>query len=95
MNALYATNTNVSNLAGNVTTINGQITSINGQITNINGKLNDAVLYDSSAHNSSAHTSPVALHNVEWHAEHRCAVTLAARAVALHNDWRTHGDAGR
>ncbi|WP_434716943.1 ESPR-type extended signal peptide-containing protein [Paraburkholderia sp. A2RO-4L] len=66
---LYATNTNVSNLAGNVTTINGQITSINGQITNINGKLNDAVLYDSSAHNSvtlggTGATSAVALHNV-------------------------------
>ncbi|MEM5318658.1 hypothetical protein VSR72_44040, partial [Paraburkholderia sp. JHI869] len=59
---LYATNTNVSNLAGDVTTINGQI-------TNINGKLDDAVLYDSSAHDSvtlggTDATSAVALHNV-------------------------------
>uniref|UniRef100_UPI002AB673B4 ESPR-type extended signal peptide-containing protein n=1 Tax=Paraburkholderia sp. J7 TaxID=2805438 RepID=UPI002AB673B4 len=73
---LYATNTNVSNLAGNVTTmqgnistLSGDVTSINGQITNINGKLNDAVLYDSSAHNSvtlggTGATSAVALHNV-------------------------------
>ncbi|WP_415765773.1 YadA-like family protein [Paraburkholderia sp. J10-1] len=63
---LFATNTQVSanttsisNLAGNVTTINGQITNlqgnvttINGQITNINSKLADAVMYDSSAHNT-------------------------------------------
>ncbi|WP_236596660.1 YadA-like family protein [Paraburkholderia hiiakae] len=66
---LYATNTNVSNLAGNVTTLQGNITSINGQITNINGKLNDAVLYDSSAHASvtlggTGASSAVALHNV-------------------------------
>ncbi len=63
---LFATNTQVSanttsisNLAGNVTTINGQITNlqgnvttINGQITNINSKLADAVMYDTSAHNT-------------------------------------------
>ncbi|WP_116609590.1 YadA-like family protein [Paraburkholderia unamae] len=42
---LNATNTNVSNLAGDVTTINGQI-------TNINGKLADAVAYDTSAHDT-------------------------------------------
>uniref|UniRef100_UPI0038B87CB0 beta strand repeat-containing protein n=1 Tax=Paraburkholderia bannensis TaxID=765414 RepID=UPI0038B87CB0 len=73
---LYATNTNVSNLAGNVTTLQGNVTTlqgnvstINSQITNINGKLQDAVLYDSSAHNSvtlggSGASSAVALHNV-------------------------------
>ena len=49
---LYATNTNVSNLAGDVTTIQGNISTLSGDITNINGKLNDAVLYDSSAHDS-------------------------------------------
>ncbi len=59
----------VTTLQGNVTTINGQITSINGQITNINGKLQDAVMYDSSSHNSvtlggSGASAPVALHNV-------------------------------
>ncbi|WP_224044510.1 hypothetical protein, partial [Paraburkholderia unamae] len=42
---LYATNTNVSNLAGDVTNINGQITTINGQLA-------DAVMYDSSAHDT-------------------------------------------
>ncbi|CAG9275030.1 hypothetical protein PUN4_950003 [Paraburkholderia unamae] len=49
---LYATNENVSNLAGDVTTIGGQITNINGQITSINGQLADAVMYDSSAHDT-------------------------------------------
>ncbi|WP_415765076.1 beta strand repeat-containing protein, partial [Paraburkholderia sp. J10-1] len=79
---LYATNTNVSNLAGNVTnlagdvttiqgnisTLSGDVTTLNGQITNINGKLNDAVLYDSSAHNSVT-----------------LGGTGATSAVALHN----------
>ncbi|WP_237164592.1 YadA-like family protein [Paraburkholderia dokdonensis] len=59
---LFATNENVSNLAGSVTTIQGDI-------TNINGKLADAVIYDSSAHESVTlggvgATTPVALHNV-------------------------------
>ncbi|WP_433704650.1 YadA-like family protein [Paraburkholderia sacchari] len=59
---LFATNQNVSNLAGDVT-------NIQGDITNINGKLADAVTYDSSAHNSvtlggAGSTMPVALHNV-------------------------------
>ncbi|WP_290371257.1 ESPR-type extended signal peptide-containing protein, partial [Paraburkholderia unamae] len=49
---LYATNENVSNLAGDVTNIGGQITSIDGQITTINGQLADAVMYDSSAHDT-------------------------------------------
>jgi len=66
---LYATNTNVSNLAGDVTTIQGNISTLAGDITNINGKLNDAVLYDSSSHNSvtlggAGSTTPVGLHNV-------------------------------
>nr|WP_274389322.1 YadA-like family protein [Paraburkholderia tagetis] len=59
---LYATNSNISNLAGNVT-------NIQGDITNINGKLADAVVYDSSAHDSLTlggkdASTPVALHNV-------------------------------
>ncbi|NLP61454.1 YadA-like family protein [Paraburkholderia sacchari] len=59
---LYATNSNISNLAGDVT-------NIQGNITNINGKLADAVTYDSSAHDSltlggTDASAPVALHNV-------------------------------
>ncbi|CAM2178194.1 hypothetical protein PSAC2689_330001 [Paraburkholderia sacchari] len=59
---LYATNSNISNLAGDVT-------NIQGDITNINGKLADAVVYDSSAHDSltlggTNASAPVALHNV-------------------------------
>ncbi|WP_244143487.1 YadA family autotransporter adhesin [Paraburkholderia sacchari] len=59
---LYATNSNISNLAGDVT-------NIQGDITNINGKLADAVVYDSSAHDSltlggADASAPVALHNV-------------------------------
>ncbi|TDG25639.1 hemagglutinin, partial [Paraburkholderia silviterrae] len=59
---LYATNSNISNLSGDVT-------NIQGDITNINGKLADAVIYDSSAHNSvtlggAGASVPVALHNV-------------------------------
>ncbi|HKT95705.1 MAG TPA: ESPR-type extended signal peptide-containing protein [Paraburkholderia sp.] len=59
---LYATNANISNLSGDVT-------NIQGDITNINGKLADAVLYDSSAHDSvtlggANASAPVALHNV-------------------------------
>ncbi|TDG22363.1 hypothetical protein EYW47_17995 [Paraburkholderia silviterrae] len=63
---LYATNTNVSNLAGDVTTLagnvtnlagdvttlQGDVTTINGQITDMQGQLADAVQYDSSAHDS-------------------------------------------
>ncbi|MFX1762170.1 ESPR-type extended signal peptide-containing protein [Paraburkholderia sp. A1RI-2L] len=59
---LYATNSSISNLAGDVT-------NIQGDITNINGKLADAVVYDSSAHDSltlggTDASAPVALHNV-------------------------------
>ncbi|MFX1715856.1 ESPR-type extended signal peptide-containing protein [Paraburkholderia sp. A1RO-5L] len=59
---LFATNQNVSNLAGDVT-------NIQGDITNINGKIADAVVYDSSAHDSLTlggkdASAPVALHNV-------------------------------
>uniref|UniRef100_UPI002AB69A55 YadA family autotransporter adhesin n=2 Tax=unclassified Paraburkholderia TaxID=2615204 RepID=UPI002AB69A55 len=66
---LYETNTNVSNLAGNVTNLAGDVTTINGQITTMQGQLADAVLYDTSAHDSvtlggSGATSAVALHNV-------------------------------
>ncbi|MFP3798167.1 YadA-like family protein [Paraburkholderia sp. SIMBA_027] len=35
-----------------MTTLQGNVTTLQGQITNINGKLADAVLYDSSSHNS-------------------------------------------
>ncbi|MFP3570155.1 hypothetical protein, partial [Paraburkholderia sp. SIMBA_030] len=35
-----------------MTTLQGNVTTLQGQITNINGKLADAVLYDSSTHNS-------------------------------------------
>ncbi|MBB3262381.1 autotransporter adhesin, partial [Paraburkholderia bannensis] len=72
---LYATNTNVSNLAGdvtnlagNVTTLAGDVTTINGQITNMQGQLADAVMYDSSSHSSvtlgGSGAAPVALTNV-------------------------------
>ncbi|WP_276322953.1 ESPR-type extended signal peptide-containing protein, partial [Paraburkholderia silviterrae] len=59
---LFATNQNVSNLAGDVT-------SIAGDVTNLYGKVADAVLYDSSSHDSvtfggKGSTTPVALHNV-------------------------------
>ncbi|MCG5074421.1 YadA-like family protein [Paraburkholderia tagetis] len=59
---LFATNQNVSNLAGDVT-------NIAGDVTNLAGKVADAVIYDTSAHNSvtlggSGATTPVALHNV-------------------------------
>ncbi|QBQ95850.1 YadA-like family protein [Paraburkholderia pallida] len=58
---LFETNQNVSNLAGDVT-------SIAGDVTNLYGKVADAVLYDSSSHNSvtfgGTGASPVALHNV-------------------------------
>ncbi|PVX97920.1 trimeric autotransporter adhesin [Paraburkholderia unamae] len=52
---LYATNQSISNLSGD--------------ITNLNGQLADAVMYDSSAHDSvtlggAGATTPVALHNV-------------------------------
>ncbi|MFX1803437.1 YadA-like family protein [Paraburkholderia sp. A1BS-2L] len=59
---LYATNSSISNLAGDVT-------NIQGDITNINGKLADAVMYDPSAHDSvtlgnASDMKPVGLHNV-------------------------------
>ncbi|WP_244193078.1 YadA-like family protein [Paraburkholderia eburnea] len=59
---LFATNQNVSSLAGAVTTIQGDV-------TNLYGKVADSVLYDSSTHNSVTlggldSTVPVALHNV-------------------------------
>ncbi|MBB6102826.1 autotransporter adhesin [Paraburkholderia bannensis] len=57
---LFATNQNVSNVAGSVT-------SIAGDVTKLYGKVADAVLYDSSSHDSvtlGTIGTPVALHNV-------------------------------
>nr|WP_246089011.1 YadA-like family protein [Paraburkholderia guartelaensis] len=59
----------ITNLDGRVTQNTTDITNLQGDITNINGKLADAVLYDSSAHDSVTlggvdATTPVALHNV-------------------------------
>ncbi len=57
---LFATNQNVSNLAG-------AVTNLAGDVTNLYGKVADAVLYDSSAHNSVTFGNagtPVALHNI-------------------------------
>ncbi|MEI7298664.1 hypothetical protein WCQ02_41990, partial [Paraburkholderia tropica] len=88
---LYATNSNVSNLAGDVTTLQGNVTTLQGNvttlqgnmttlqgdvsniagsITNINGQLADAVMYDSTSHDSvtlggTDASVPVALHNVK------------------------------
>ncbi|WP_322019357.1 YadA family autotransporter adhesin, partial [Paraburkholderia tropica] len=81
---LYTTNTNVSNLAGDVTTLQGNVTTLQGNmttlqgdvsniagsITNINGQLADAVMYDSTSHDSvtlggADASAPVALHNVK------------------------------
>ncbi|WP_241030715.1 YadA-like family protein [Paraburkholderia sp. Ac-20347] len=81
---LYTTNSNVSNLAGDVTTLQGNVTTLQGNmttlqgdvsniagsITNINGKLQDAVMYDSTSHDSVSlggadASAPVALHNVK------------------------------
>ena len=52
-----------------MTTINGQITSMQGSITNMQGQMANAVMYDSTAHNSVTlggvgTSTPVALHNV-------------------------------
>ncbi|WP_183707044.1 beta strand repeat-containing protein, partial [Paraburkholderia tropica] len=81
---LYTTNTTVSNLAGDVTTLQGNVTTLQGNmttlqgdvsniagsITNINGQLADAVMYDSTSHDSVSlggadASAPVALHNVK------------------------------
>ncbi|WP_322005329.1 YadA family autotransporter adhesin, partial [Paraburkholderia tropica] len=81
---LYTTNSNVSNLAGDVTTLQGNVTTLQGNmttlqgdvsniagsITNINGQLADAVMYDSTSHDSvtlggADASAPVALHNVK------------------------------
>ncbi len=77
---LYATNQNVSDLAGSVT-------NIAGDITNINGKLADAVAYDSSAHDSvtlggTDASAPVALHNVANATSNNDAVNLAQLEAA-------------
>ncbi len=53
-----------------MTTINGQITSMQGSITNMQGQMANAVMYDSTAHNSvtlggaGAGHAPVVLSNV-------------------------------
>ncbi|WP_436975557.1 beta strand repeat-containing protein, partial [Paraburkholderia tropica] len=67
---LYATNTNVSNLAGTVTNIAGDVSNIAGNVTTLQGQMADAVSYDSSAHDSitlggTDATTPVAIHNVK------------------------------
>uniref|UniRef100_UPI002AB765CA YadA family autotransporter adhesin n=1 Tax=Paraburkholderia sp. J7 TaxID=2805438 RepID=UPI002AB765CA len=59
----------LTNLDGRVTQNTTDITNLQGDITNINGKMADAVMYDSSAHDSvtlggTGATSAVALHNV-------------------------------
>ncbi|WP_321923327.1 YadA family autotransporter adhesin [Paraburkholderia guartelaensis] len=59
----------ITNLDGRVTQNTTDITNLQGDITNINGHLADAVMYDSSAHDSVTlggvdSTTPVALHNV-------------------------------
>ncbi|WP_245639674.1 YadA-like family protein [Paraburkholderia heleia] len=59
---LYATNQSISNLSVDVT-------NIAGDVTNINGQLADAVMYDTSTHDSvtlggTDATTPVELHNV-------------------------------
>ncbi len=77
---LYATNQNVSNLAGSVT-------NLAGDITNINGQLADAVSYDTSAHDSvtlggTDASTPVALHNVANATSTNDAVNLAQLEAA-------------
>ncbi|MEX3901671.1 hypothetical protein AB4Y34_41465, partial [Paraburkholderia sp. BR10954] len=79
---LYATNQNVTNLGDRVTNVEGDVTTINGDITTINGKLADAVLYDTSAHDSvtlggAGASSPVALHNVAAGAADTDAVNVS------------------
>ncbi|CAG9227659.1 Trimeric autotransporter adhesin [Paraburkholderia tropica] len=73
---LYATNTqvtlnttNISNLQGSVTTLQGDVSNLAGSITSLGGQMADAVMYDSSAHDSvtlggAGSSTPVALHNV-------------------------------
>nr|WP_322051049.1 hypothetical protein [Paraburkholderia bannensis] len=66
---LYAADTQITANTSSITTLQGNVTTINGQITNMQGQLANAVLYDSSSHNSvtlggTGATSAVALHNV-------------------------------
>lgn len=64
---LFATDTTVSNMSGAVTNIAGSVTQLQGDVTNIYGKLEDAVVYDSSAHGSVTlgdGNTPVMLHNL-------------------------------
>ncbi|MCP3707521.1 YadA-like family protein [Paraburkholderia sp. CNPSo 3274] len=66
---LFATNQQVTRNTTDISNLQGNVTTINGQITNITGQLADAVMYDSSAHDSVTlggvdSTTPVALHNV-------------------------------
>jgi autotransporter adhesin len=73
---LYATNTQVTNNATSITNLDGRVTqntadisTINSNLTTINGTMADAVMYDSSAHNSVTlggvgSTTSVVLHNV-------------------------------
>ncbi len=64
---LFATDTTVSNMSGAVTNIAGSVTQLQGDVTNIYGKLEDAVVYDSSAHGSVTlgdGNTPVMLHTV-------------------------------
>ncbi|WP_321907869.1 YadA-like family protein [Paraburkholderia sp. J11-2] len=80
---LYATNTNVSNLAG-------AVTNIAGDVTNLAGKVADAVLYDASTHDSVTlggvgSTTPVTLHNVANGLANNDAVNVAQLASAGFN----------
>ncbi|MEM5422747.1 YadA family autotransporter adhesin, partial [Paraburkholderia ferrariae] len=59
----------ITNLDGRVTQNTTDITNLQGDVTNINGQLADAVMYDTSTHDSvtlggADATTPVALHNV-------------------------------
>ncbi|MEX3954375.1 hypothetical protein AB4Y40_43040, partial [Paraburkholderia sp. EG287B] len=59
----------ITNLDGRVTQNTTDITNLQGDVTNIAGQLADAVMYDTSAHDSvtlggTDATTPVALHNV-------------------------------
>ncbi|WP_321879508.1 YadA family autotransporter adhesin, partial [Paraburkholderia bannensis] len=57
-----------TNLDGRVTQNTSDISTLQGDITNITGQMADAVMYDSSAHDSvtlgGSGAAPVALHNV-------------------------------
>nr|WP_328809426.1 YadA family autotransporter adhesin [Paraburkholderia hiiakae] len=66
---LNATNTQVTANTNGISTLQSSVTNLNSQVTNMAGQLADAVVYDSSAHNSVTlggvgSTTPVALHNV-------------------------------